>query len=66
MTNLVANVLKFIIAVRIGFEETAYNVSEEAGVKEVCVRVFEPNEMRSLSAEITAVIETVVGTAGMY
>ena len=30
------------------------------------MRVFEPNEMRSLSAEITAVIETVVGTAGMY
>ena len=30
------------------------------------MRVFEPNETVSLDAQITAVIGTVVGTAGMY
>ena len=68
--DVIASFLSFfyeicIVIVRIGFEETAYTVNEEAGVQEVCVRVFEPNETMSLDAMITAVIATRVGTAGM-
>ena len=44
---------------------TAYTVNKEVGVQEVCVRVFEPHESMSLDAQITAVIATRVGTAGM-
>ena len=31
----------------------------------MCVRVFVPDEMRSLDAEISAVVATAAGTAGM-
>ena len=54
--------------VRIGFEETAYTVHEEAGTLEVCVRVFEPDDTQSLTVHvgISMIIATRVGTAGMF
>ena len=55
-----------VVVVRIGFEETSYTVSEETGFQEVCVHVFAPTDDQPLDAEITAAIETVAGTAGIY
>ena len=64
--DVIANYYEInIVIVRIGFDETAYTVNEEAGVQEVCVRVFEPDERMSLDTEITAVTATRVGTASM-
>ena len=54
-----------IAITKIGFEEATYTVNEEDGVLEVCVRVFEPDGEMPLVTEISVIIETRVGTAGM-
>ena len=57
------------MVVRIGYENTTYTVDEDVGTLEVCVRVLAPDDSIELpltgGMTITAVVETIAGTAGM-
>ena len=65
MPSLITTIF-YTVAV-VGLEETFYNVSEDVGIVEVCVIVYEPDDdLCPISFPFQVQLSTSDGTAGSY